>query len=67
VSAKFPGAIRSLLHDMLMLQARGDYEATDRFLETYGQPSEELLAALERLSDVPVDVRPIYPLAQGGE
>ena len=59
-SDKFPGAIRDLLHDMLMLQARGDYEGTQKFLEKYGQPKESLIKAIDRLGDVPVDIRPVY-------
>jgi hypothetical protein len=63
VPAKFPEAIRSLLREMLMLQARGDYAGTERFLAEYGEPGEELLAALEKLEDLPVDIRPIYTAA----
>jgi hypothetical protein len=36
VSAKFPAGIKALLHDMLMLQATGDYDGTRAFLERYG-------------------------------
>ena len=64
VPEKFPGAIRDLLHDMLMLQATGDYEGTKAFLDKYGRPSGELLTALERLSDVPVDIRPNHVAAE---
>ena len=39
VSEKFPAAIRDLLHDMLMLQAAGDYEGTKQFLDKYGKPT----------------------------
>ena len=60
VSEKFPGAIRDLLHDMLALQARGDYDGTKKFLDTYGKPSQPLRDAIARLSDVPVDIRPVY-------
>jgi hypothetical protein len=63
VSAKFPEAIRSLLAEMLMLQATGDYPGTERFLAEYGEPGEALLAALEKLADLPVDIRPIYAAA----
>jgi hypothetical protein len=63
VSEKFPAAIESLLAEMLDLQARGDYAGTAEFLERYGQPGEELLAAIEKLADVPVDIRPIYASA----
>lgn len=60
VSEKFPGAIHDLLHDMLMLQARGDYAGTKSFLDTYGKPSQALRDAIGRLKEVPVDIRPIY-------
>lgn len=63
VSETFPGAIRDLLHDMLMLQASGDYEGTAEFLDTYGVASDALVAAIDRLADVPVDIRPIYTQA----
>lgn len=60
VSEKFPGAIRDLLHDMLMLQARGDYEGTKKFLDTYGKPTQGLRDAIGRLKAVPVDIKPVY-------
>ncbi len=60
VSERFPDAIKDLLHDMLTLQAAGDYAGTRRFLETYGKPTSELRAAIDRLKDLPVDIRPIY-------
>lgn len=60
VSERFPGAIRELARELLMLQARGDYEGTARFLEAYGRATPELSRAIDRLSEVPVDVRPVY-------
>jgi hypothetical protein len=60
VSEKFPGALRDLLHDMLMLQATGDYEGTKRFLDTYGKATQPIRDAIARLADVPVDIRPVY-------
>ena len=64
VSEKFPGAMRDLLHDMLMLQAAGDYEGTKAFLDKYGHPQKSLLDAIARLDDVPVDIRPVYTYAE---
>ena len=64
VPARFPEAIRSLLREMLMLQARGDYAGTERFLAEYGEPGEELLVALEKLEDLPVDIKPEYAIAE---
>jgi Peptidase family M49 len=56
VPEKFPDGIRSLLHDMLTLQATGDYEGTKRFLDTYGKATPALVAAIGRLGDLPVDI-----------
>jgi hypothetical protein len=61
ISEKFPGAIRDLLHDMLMLQAKGDYAGTKAFLDKYGKATPPLREALKRLTAVPVDIKPIYP------
>lgn len=60
VPEKFPGAIRSLLAEMLTLQAKGDYAGTRKFLDTYGKPGPSLVAAVARLAGVPVDIRPLY-------
>lgn len=60
VSDKFPGALRELLHDMLTLQATGDYAGTKKFLDTYGKPPQSLRDGIAKLTDVPVDIRPIY-------
>ncbi len=65
VSDEFPGAIRDLLNLMLMLQATGDYDGTKEFLDTYGKATPELEAAIGKLGDVPVDVKPSYPQAKG--
>jgi hypothetical protein len=64
VPAKFPGAIRDLLREMLTLQATGDYAGTKRFLERYGRPTPPLEAAIERLEDLPVDLDARYDQAE---
>jgi len=61
VPEQFPTGIRDLLAELLMLQARGDYPGTAAFLEKYGHASPELLAALDHLEDLPVDIRPTHP------
>ncbi|MCB1037531.1 MAG: peptidase, partial [Acidobacteria bacterium] len=65
LSERFPEGIRSLLGELLMLQATGDYAGTAAFLERYGKATPELRGAIERLADLPVDIRPIY--VQEGE
>ena len=64
VSEMFPDALKDLLNTMLMLQATGDYEGTKAFLETYGKATPDLIAAIDRLGDVPVDIRPLYSQAE---
>jgi hypothetical protein len=63
VPERFPAGIRELLHDLLMLQANGDYDAARAFLERYGHPTPPLLAAIERLRDLPVDLDAVYAQA----
>jgi hypothetical protein len=60
VPEKFPEALKSLLHDILMLQATGDYEGTKKFLDKYGKATPALRDAIARLQDVPVDIRPQF-------
>jgi hypothetical protein len=65
VSDKFAGAIGDLLHDMLTLQAAGDYDGTKAFLDKYGKATPQLEAAIGKLGDVVVDINPVY--TQAGE
>jgi hypothetical protein len=65
VSARFPAAVRDLLREMLMLQATGDYAGTQSFLARYGKATPQLLAAIGRLGDVPVDVRVSFAYQPG--
>ncbi|HEX2163409.1 MAG TPA: peptidase [Thermoanaerobaculia bacterium] len=66
VEERFPQAIRELAAEMLMLQARGDYDGTEAFLDRWGVASAELESAVERLEGIPVDVRAEFAVA-GGE
>jgi hypothetical protein len=56
-------SIRKLTHDLVVLQHRGDAEAAEALLSEYGVESAVMTNALSRLGDVPVDIRPVYPLA----
>jgi len=62
-SELFPGAIRDITRELLMIQATGDYERATSFLATYGVATPAIRAAIDRLSDVPVDIRPLFPQA----
>jgi len=58
----FEENFRDLAHQLLMIQALGDYEAALAMVERYGTVHPAMLAAIEALTDVPVDVDPSYPL-----
>ncbi|MFO7894018.1 MAG: hypothetical protein R6U63_09800 [Longimicrobiales bacterium] len=53
-------AIRGLASELLTLQAEGDYQRAGEILDRYGVMRPEIEAAVERLEDVPVDIRPRY-------
>ncbi|NMC71784.1 MAG: peptidase [Myxococcales bacterium] len=62
VADRFWPAVRDLAHDLLMIQATGDYEAGKAFVERYGrQVPPAMLPLIESLgAGLPVDITPIY-------
>ncbi|QIG78336.1 dipeptidyl-peptidase 3 family protein [Stakelama tenebrarum] len=60
---KMEAGIRALLHDMLMLQAHGDYEGTRAFFSRWAHLDSHAEAAIAAMDDIPVDIQPIYPQA----
>jgi hypothetical protein len=60
---KLETSIRSLVADICGIQHRGDRAAADAMLTRYGVMSRPMERALEGLGGIPVDLRPIYPLA----
>lgn len=59
----FPKSIETLVHDLVMLQHEGDEAAATAFVAEHGKLTPVMEAALSSLEGIPVDVRPIYPLA----
>ena len=55
-------AVRDLARELLLIQAKGDYDGAKRLIEKYKNVRPEVQAALDKLEDVPVDIRPIYPI-----
>jgi hypothetical protein len=62
--AKIKDAVRKLTHDILTLQAEGSYEKAKAMLDKYALVRPPMQKALARLSDMPVDIEPAFPLAQ---
>ena len=66
---KAEAGIKALAAELLLIQAKGDYDGAKAFLKKYEAMPPEVAAALERLKDIPVDIRPIFstvPAIRGG-
>lgn len=62
-SKKFDEGIKNLAHDLLMLEAHGNYAKAKAFITSYADVPPEVKEALEKMTNIPVDVWPAYPLA----
>jgi hypothetical protein len=59
---KVKDAVRDLAHDLLMVEANGDYDGAKKML-SMAVIRPEYQKALDRLSAVPVDIKPIFVTA----
>jgi len=59
---KINKAVFDLAHDLLMIEAHGDYEGAKKMIEKYRYISPEMQIALDKLKHVPVDIKPIYAI-----
>ncbi len=62
VPGVFDDAFRDLAHELLMIQALGDYDAAVEFVGRYGTVHPAMAGAIQGLTDLPVDIDPSYPL-----
>lgn len=62
VPGKFRSAIEALGRDLLLLEAKGDYPGTQKFVGQYGTPDPRMLGRIAALTDIPVDIDPYYTL-----
>ncbi len=60
---KLEKAIEALTKDLAMVQHNGDKAAAQAMLDKYGKVSPPMKKALSGLDDVPVDLKPVYPIA----
>lgn len=58
--ARIKQAVRDLGHEILTVEARGDYAGAKRILAEYGVMRPELTRALAKLKDIPVDIHPLF-------
>jgi hypothetical protein len=60
--AAMPAAVAALAQELLEQEASGDRARVDAWFAKYGTMPAGLAKALERVSDVPVDVDPVFEL-----
>ena len=62
---KVKEAIKELANLLLTVQAEGNYKAAKNLIKNYGVMTESMQAALDKLNDIPVDIKPIYEIEPG--
>ena len=60
---KIKSAVRDLDHDLLMIEAKGDYAGAKRMLDELGAIRPNMQKTLSTLNDIPVDIEPIFATA----
>ncbi|HEV2199173.1 MAG TPA: hypothetical protein VGR73_05090 [Bryobacteraceae bacterium] len=59
---KIQPAVRDLVHELLDIEATGDYARAKKMLDDLGVIRPPLAKALDRLKDIPTDIEPIRSL-----
>jgi hypothetical protein len=61
--ARYREGIRTLATELLTIEATGDYARAERLLNKYGVSTPEIESVTARLTDIPVDITPVFPAA----
>lgn len=59
---KIHEAVKALSHEVLMIEALGDYDRAKALVEKYKIVQPSLEKALEALKEVPIDIKPVYAI-----
>lgn len=62
-STRFREAVRSLGNELLTIEATGDYARAEALLDKYGKLTPEISSTIEKLTDIPVDITPVFTAA----
>ena len=62
--SRIKDAVRKLTHDLLTLEAEGSYTKAKETLDKYAVIRPPMKQALDKLTNVPVDIAPVFPLAK---
>jgi hypothetical protein len=60
---KIKQVVADLDHDLLTIEAEGDYAGAKKLLDTMGVIRPELKKSLDSLKDIPTDIEPIFVTA----
>jgi hypothetical protein len=55
-----PDAVRSMTHDLCMIQALGDYDAAEAFIAKYGAMVPDVERQLNKMKQIPTDIELVY-------
>lgn len=58
--AKMRDGVRSLATELLTIQATGDYPRAQALLAKYGVSTPEIESVIAKLTDIPVDITPVF-------
>jgi hypothetical protein len=56
---KMPAGVRDLTHDLLTIEARGDYAGAKNMLDKLGVLRQPVQRAIDALKDIPTDIDPV--------
>jgi hypothetical protein len=62
--SKVKQAVRDLDHDLLTLEAAGDYAGAKKMLTELAVLRPEVQKAIEKLADIPTDIEPSFVTAE---
>jgi hypothetical protein len=62
--SKIRAAVTKLTNELLTIEAEGSYEKASALLDKYAVIRPQMKSAFDKLSNVPVDIEPIFPLAK---
>lgn len=58
--ARIRTAVRDLTHDLLTIEATGNYAAAKQLLDSLGEMRAEARKTIDRLTDIPTDIDPLF-------
>jgi hypothetical protein len=61
---KIKSAVADLDHDLLTIEAQGDYNAAKKMLDELGVIRPNVKSALDGLKGIPTDIEPIFVTAE---